>query len=207
NANAGTSARSGRLTIAGHEVAVAQEGRAETACTYELSPTTADFSKDGGGGTVAVSARDGCAWTARSNAAWAVIEGDGRGSGTDTVAYSVSRHSDVSVRTADIDVADRRLTVRQSGDVGACQYSVAPVSLSPCMPGGTAVATVTTSPSCPWTATSGASWLGLSSGSSGTGTAPVTIAYSDNYDAPREGVVMVRWPTPTAGQNIHVAQA
>jgi hypothetical protein len=81
------------------------------------------------------------------------------------------------------------------------------VSLSPCMPGGTAVATVTTSPSCPWTATSGASWLGLSSASSGTGTAPVTIAYSDNYDAPREGVVMVRWPTPTAGQNIHVAQA
>jgi hypothetical protein len=35
----------------------------------------------------------------------------------------------------------------------------------------------------------------------------VTITFSDNYDAPREGIVMVRWPTPTAGQNIHVAQA
>jgi hypothetical protein len=28
----------------------------------------------------------------------------------------------------------------------------------------------------------------------------------DNYDAPREGFVMVRWPTATAGQNIRIAQ-
>ena len=33
------------------------------------------------------------------------------------------------------------------------------------------------------------------------------MRYSDNYDAPRSGIVMMRWPTPTAGQNIHVAQA
>ena len=33
------------------------------------------------------------------------------------------------------------------------------------------------------------------------------MTYSDNYDAPRAGTVMVRWPTPTAGQNIHVTQA
>jgi hypothetical protein len=35
----------------------------------------------------------------------------------------------------------------------------------------------------------------------------ISLTYTDNYDAPRAGVVMVRWPTPTAGQNIHVAQA
>lgn len=33
------------------------------------------------------------------------------------------------------------------------------------------------------------------------------MSFSDNYDAPRAGTVMVRWPTPTAGQNIQVAQA
>ena len=33
------------------------------------------------------------------------------------------------------------------------------------------------------------------------------MTFSDNYDAPRTGIVMVRWPTPTAGQNIHVTQA
>jgi hypothetical protein len=31
--------------------------------------------------------------------------------------------------------------------------------------------------------------------------------FSANYAAPREGVVEVRWPTPTAGQNVRVAQA
>jgi hypothetical protein len=47
----------------------------------------------------------------------------------------------------------------------------------------------------------------VSSGTSGTGSSVITITYPDNYDAPRQGIVMVRWPTPTAGQNIRIAQA
>ena len=43
--------------------------------------------------------------------------------------------------------------------------------------------------------------------SSGSGTAVVHFTVSDNYDAPRNGVVMIRWPTPTAGQNVQIAQA
>jgi hypothetical protein len=77
----------------------------------------------------------------------------------------------------------------------------------PCMPGGSVTATVTTQAFCPWTATPNASWLTVPTGATGNGSGSVTITFSDNYDAPREGVVMVRWPTPTAGQNIHVAQA
>jgi hypothetical protein len=49
--------------------------------------------------------------------------------------------------------------------------------------------------------------LSVTSGASGAGNGSISIAYTDNYDAPRESVVMVRWPTPTAGQNVHVAQA
>lgn len=66
---------------------------------------------------------------------------------------------------------------------------------------------VTTQATCSWTVTANASWLGIPSGGSGTGPGAITITYSDNYDAPREGVVMVRWPTPTAGQNVRVTQA
>ena len=33
------------------------------------------------------------------------------------------------------------------------------------------------------------------------------MAIGENYDAPRDGIVLVRWPTPTAGQNVRVAQA
>ena len=35
----------------------------------------------------------------------------------------------------------------------------------------------------------------------------ISMAFPANYDAPRDGVVMVRWPTATAGQNIRLAQA
>jgi hypothetical protein len=75
------------------------------------------------------------------------------------------------------------------------------------MGAGTVTAAITTQPSCPWTAAPDAPWLSVPGGTSGTGSATVSINFSDNYDAPRLGIVMVRWPTPTAGQNIQVAQA
>jgi hypothetical protein len=75
------------------------------------------------------------------------------------------------------------------------------------MPGGTLNATLTTQASCAWTVTSDSPWLGVASSASGSGPAAISVTYQDNYDAPRSGIVMVRWPTPTAGQNIHVAQA
>jgi hypothetical protein len=44
-------------------------------------------------------------------------------------------------------------------------------------------------------------------GTSGLGSAIVRFAVSSNFDAPRAGIVEVRWPTPTAGQNLRIAQA
>ncbi len=67
-------------------------------------------------------------------------------------------------------------------------------------------ATVTTEESCTWTVTPDTPWLGAG-GASRTGTGTITITYSANYDAPRQGIVKVRWDTPTAGQNVLVYQA
>jgi hypothetical protein len=66
---------------------------------------------------------------------------------------------------------------------------------------------VTAPAGCPWTATPGASWISVTSGSSGSGAGTVRFKAADNWDAPRSGTVMIRWPTPTAGQNLLVAQA
>ncbi|HET7697546.1 MAG TPA: BACON domain-containing carbohydrate-binding protein [Vicinamibacterales bacterium] len=205
--NAAAAARNGTVTIGGQTHAINQEGRAPTACTYELSPASADFTKDGGSGTVTVSAPGECSWTASSGAGWVTIDRGAQGTGSGTVSYTVSRQFEIPGRTATLTIAGRSFTVRQSGDLGSCKYSVAPVSFTPCMPGGTVTATIATEPTCPWTAAPAASWLGVPSGTSGTGSATISIAYSDNYDAPRSGMVEVRWPTPTAGQNIQVAQA
>jgi hypothetical protein len=206
-ANPATEPRSGTLTIGGQGHAVTQAGRSPTVCTYALSSESAEFGKDAATGSVNVSAPGDCSWTAVSSASWLTVSSGTEGTGNGTVSYTVARNSDAGTRTGTITIASRTFTVRQSGDVGVCQYSVAPVDFRPCMPGGTLNATVTTQANCPWTATPNAAWLDVPSGTSGAGSGVITMTFSDNYDAPRDAVVMVRWPTPTAGQNIRVAQA
>jgi hypothetical protein len=199
--------RSGTLTIGGEAHAIAQQGRPATVCSYDLSPAGAEYGKDASTGTLAVSATADCKWSAASNAPWLVVTSGSQGSGSGSVAYAVARNSDPADRSATITVADKTFAVRQSGDISVCQYSVAPVDFSPCMPGGTVTANLTTQAGCSWTIEPNASWLGIPSGPAGAGSAIIAITFAENYDAPRNGIVMVRWPTPTAGQNIRVAQA
>jgi hypothetical protein len=199
--------RTAAVTIGGQSHGIAQEGRAPTVCSYELSPARADFGRDAATGTFTVSAPDGCAWTAASRASWITINSGTQGAGNGSVSYAVTRNTEIADRVGTIAVAERTFTVEQSGDAGLCQYSVAPVDFRPCMAGGTLTATVTTQANCAWIATSNAPWLSVPSGGSGSGSGVITFTFSDNYDAPRQGVVMVRWHTPTAGQNVQVAQA
>jgi hypothetical protein len=206
-ANSATNSRDGSLMIGGQSHAIRQLGAPPVACTYDVAPAGADFSKDASIGTFTVTTAAGCAWTTVSHASWVTVTSNAERVGSGDVTYAVSRNNDTGERRSDITVANRMFTIRQSGDSGACQYSVAPVDVRPCMPGGTLTATVTTQPFCPWTAASNASWLNVSEGASGSGSGVISFGFSDNYDAPRQGIIMVRWPTPTEGQNIHVAQA
>jgi hypothetical protein len=205
--NTAESPRSGSLAVAGRTATVTQAGREPgPECTYALTPESVTVAKDGGPGTVTVTAPDGCAWTASSDAAWLAIVSGGAGSGTGTVNYSVTANRDAAVRDATLTVSDRTLAVTQEPDLGACTYAVAPVDFAPCMPAMEMTAAVTTQDVCPWTATPDASWMSVSE-PSGVGSATVRFGVTANYDAPRLGLVLVRWPAPTAGQNLRVAQA
>ena len=207
DANSDAQSRSGIVTVGGRTHSVSQQGRPPVACSYSLSPDAATFNDEGGSKTFTVSTAAECGWTAISSAAWVVVNAASHGPGNGEVSYTVAANNDPAERTATIAVADRTFTIRQGGEAIACQYSVSPVEFNPCMPGGSVTVTLTTEASCAWTATPDASWLNLPSGTSGVGSSVITIRYSDNYDAPRLGTVMVRWPTPTAGQNVRVAQA
>jgi len=206
-ANPSSESRTSPLSIGGQTHAVSQDGRAPTICTYQIAPENAVYNKDAASGTFAVSAPPSCAWTAVSNAEWLTVAAGASGSGNGSVGYTVARHVDTVERSGVIRVGGRSFSVKQTGDAGACAYSVAPVAFQPCMPRGTLNATLTTQASCSWTVTSDSAWLGVAGSASGTGSGVISLTYSDNYDAPRAGIVMVRWPTPTAGQNIHVSQA
>jgi hypothetical protein len=203
--NAATESRTATLTVAGQTHTVSQQGKSPV-CSYEITPALVDVGIDETSGTFAVSAPDGCSWTAASTVSWLTVTGGSPGSGSGTVSFQVAANATTSTRVGQITVADKSFTVRQ--DVPAqCEYSVAPVDFNPCMPASSVTAMVTAPAGCTWTATPNASWLSVPSGTSGSGSGTVTIAFTDNYDAPRSGIVMVRWPTPTAGQNIRIAQA
>jgi hypothetical protein len=208
-ANPSEAVRTGTLTIAGQAVSVVEEGLGR--CAIEISPRSASVGKDSGSGSFAVTAASQCQWTATSSAAWLAVTSGSPGTGNGTVAYSVERNRDVNPRTATITVGGGTFTVNQAADTPAppvCEYSVAPINFNPCMSAPyNMTAAITTEQGCTWTATAGAPWITVTGGQSGSGSGLVTFTVSDNYDAPRHGVVMVRWPTVTAGQNLQVAQA
>ena len=207
DANQSTDARTGTLAIAAQAHTVTQQGRAPTVCIFELSPAGADVGRDEVRATFNVGAPGECTWTATSGASWVTVNSGSPGTGNGVVTYTVARNTDTAARSGSIGVADKTFTIRQSGDVTACQYSVGPVDFAPCMPASSVTATLTTQAGCEWTVSPNVPWLTIPSGTSGTGSASITIAFSENYDPPRNGIAMVRWPTPTAGQNIRIAQA
>jgi len=200
--------RTKALAIAGISFTVNQSGLAP--CAFSITPESKSFGDAGGSGQVHVATTAGCDWTATSNVAW-VTTGAAKGSGPGPVSYSVAANNASTSRSGTLTVAGHTFSVAQAGE-GApepsdCQYAVAPVEFAPCLSGGRFTATLTTQANCSWTVNTSAGWLSLPNGKSGKGSGTIAIAFSDNYDAPREGVVMVRWPTPTAGQNIRVEQA
>lgn len=138
-------------------------------------PEAATHNKDAATGTFTVSAPASCNWSAVSSGSWLTVSGGAPGSGPGTVSYAVAKNLDTADRSGSITVAGRTFTVRQSGDAGACSYSVAPVAFQPCMPAGTLNATITTQASCPWTAASNSSWLAVASGASGNGSAVIDL--------------------------------
>jgi len=202
--HSGAATRSGVILVAGREFQVTQ---AAPGCSFAVSPQGAAFGSDGGQGSVTVSAPAGCTWTASSDASWLSITQGGSSQGDGAVTYSVAKQTTADARVGTMRVAGVDVRIVQSGDALLCQYSVAPVTFNPCMPASTLTTTVTTGLSCPWTASANASWLAIGTGQAGTGSGTITFSTSENYDAPRTGAIMVRWPAATQGQNVQIDQA
>jgi hypothetical protein len=204
--NPGVTGRTGTLTIAGQEVPAQQD--AQPACTVSIAPVSASHGADAAAGTVTVIAPSYCPWSAVSSASWLRVTSGSTGQGNGTVAYAAEANRDTASRTATIVINEQTFTVNQAGEAIVCDYLVAPVQFAPCMSAPyTMTATVTAPATCSWSASAGASWITVVDGSSGSGPGVVSFRVTDNWDAPRTGVVEVRWPTDTAGQNIQVGQA
>jgi hypothetical protein len=189
-------ARTGTLTIAGQTFTATQ-------CGYTITPSSQSISAAGGAGTpVAVASAAGCAWTAASNVGWITVTSGATGSGNGSVGFTIAPNAGAE-RTGTLTVAGRTFTVTQASALPVCSYTITPTTQSIGAAGGTGttVAVGATTPNCAWTATSGVSWLTITSGASGSGNGSVGFTIAANTGAARTGTLTI------AGQTFTVTQA
>lgn len=162
-----------------------------TSCSFSINPTSQNFSSSGGTGSTSVTAGAGCAWTAVSNDSFITITSGASGSGNGTVNFSVQANPDQSPRAGTLTVAGETFTVNQDA-APSCSYSISPTSdvFSAAASNGTI--SITSPSGCPWTAQSNASFISLTSASSGSGTGFVTFSVTANSTtAVRTGTITV----------------
>lgn len=195
--NSVTSPRSGTLTIAGQTVSVTQEA---VPCSFAVTPASLATQTAGGTTSLIVSAPAGCAWTATSNVPWITVTAGATGSGDGTVAVTVAANGTTSARTGTLTVAGTTVTVTQ--DAAPCTYTIAPTTISTPAGGGSSTVSVTAPAGCAWTAASGASWLSITAGASGSGSGTVSVTVAPNTaSSPRAATLTIGGSTVTVTQD------
>jgi hypothetical protein len=193
-ANISATPRSGTMTIGGATLTVNQAG---APCVPAINPTSQSIAGAGGAGTpVAVTAVPGCTWTSASNAAWLTITAGASGIGNGTAGFNVAANPSTN-RTGTLTIAGQTFTVNQA----ACPYEIDRTSQTIGGDGGAgAPISVTTQVGCPWTSTANVSWLHITSGASGTGSANVTFIVDSFEDSFRAGTLTIAGGTFTVNQ-------
>ncbi len=205
-AQTGTAARTGTLNIAGQTFTLVQNGTSGSTCTYSISPTTQNQTAPGGNGSITVTATAGCAWTAASNVSWITITAGSSGTGNGRVDYTVAANAGTPARTGAITVGGQTFTLTQAGVSGGggtpgCSYFVNPSAQSIAGGGGTGLVLITTASTCAWTATSNASWITITAGSTGTGNGAVSYRAAANPSTTaRTGTLTIAGQTHTVTQ-------
>jgi hypothetical protein len=158
-ANADAASRTATLTIGGQTHSITQSGAAPV-CSYDLTPAARNVTAAGGAFSVHVAAATGCAWTAVSSATWIVVgTGAGAGSGDADIAYTVTANPDPAPRSGTITVAGKTHTITQDAAAPVCTYALTPGERTFAPAGGSGSVTVTTGPTCGWTAISDSLWV------------------------------------------------
>ena len=185
--------RSGTLTVAGQKVTVSQG----QGCTYSVAPTQESVPSAGSQGRIAVTAADGCGWTASSGVSWITINSGATGTGAGGVTYTVAATTGPA-RSGTMTVAGQTVTVNQGQ---GCTFAIVPTSAAVPDAGGQTSFDVQSSSGCAWTASSNQpSWITIASGASGSGNGRVQLTVAANTGPGRSGTVTAAGQTFTVNQ-------
>ena len=183
-------------------------GACETSSTITSAPdpvkcqvslgTTQMLEAAGGTATLAVTTQPECAWEASTTTSWISGLSPASGQGTGNVAFRAAPNEGTSTREGAIVVNGQQVVVSQRA---VCRYELAPASQTIATSGGTSSVTITTSSDCPWTATTGASWITLTPPFTGSGSATLRFTVVGNPGGGRTASIVV------AGQQATVIQS
>jgi hypothetical protein len=200
DANPQIVSRSGNVTVNARRLAIVQDGRP---CTFDVSPAAIDVAGGGGSHTIQVTAPAGCTWRASTTSPWITVPGETKtGSGSFSIQAAAN---DGAARTGTITIADRIVTVTQAAAAADapqpnCLPTVTPLTIDAAAAPSTQLIQLTIGATCPWSASSGAGWLTITSAPAGTGSATVTVAVAQNSGIARTGTITV------AGQQVTIRQ-
>ena len=154
--------------------------RVGNTCGYSLSPASAFFTETGGSGGLALTAGNGCAWTATSNDGWIILTSPGSGTGSDPVSYEVRENFTGSPRVGTLSIAGQTFTVLQDAGLPDCTYVISPMSSAVSSVGRTGAFNVFSEQRCAWMAVSSVSWITIPSGNMGIGNGTVNYVVAAN---------------------------
>jgi RHS repeat-associated protein len=171
----------------------------EKSCVPTLSPTGASLPQGGGTGLINVSTSSGCSWVATSSADWITVTAGSSGAGNGTVSYSVAANGGAQ-RSNTITINGQAFNINQAPNPASCSYALNKTSESISEQGGSGALALTTGAGCPWTATSNAGWLSVTSAASGNGPATINYSVAANSGQQRVGVITIGGRTFTVTQ-------
>jgi hypothetical protein len=168
-------------------------------CQYTVTPSSVQASAAGGRTTATVTGMPGCNWTTTSNVTWIVIESGATGSGSGSATFLVQANSGAA-RSGVVTVAGKSIAVQQ--DAASCTYAISPSSASVTSAAGSGSFALTSNfSSCPWSITSSAAWLTVSSAMSGSGSATISYSVAANSGGARSATLTVGGQTFTVSQS------
>jgi len=196
-ANTGA-ARTGTISV-GSALATVNQAAA-TPCSFNLSPGSTNAPADGSSGSLSLSTGPSCSWTAGTGASWITITSGRNGQGNGTIAFDVAANSG-SARSGTITVGSTSATINQAAAAPSCSFGLNPPTLD-IGSGASADLSigVSTTPSCSWTATSGASWITITSGATGSGNGTIKYNVAANPGGARSSTITVGSSTTTINQ-------
>ena len=146
--------------------------------------------------TFSVATEAECAWSATTSASWISQIAPASGQGAGQIEFRASANSGPA-RTGTLAVADQTFTVNQAG---GCAYTIQPTAQTVSAAGESVTVAVGGGGGCPWTATSHAAWITVTSGASGSGDGSVRFTVGAHTGPQRSGTLTIAGRTFTVTQ-------